>query len=172
MIKRILILLAVVVVLSGVLLVFSYDIVKIDWISFMEIQPSYKPMEQPLPVAANSIPVEGAAYVEGMGAPTNPIEADKVSLTRGAELFSLNCVICHGPQGKGDGVVGAALVNPPDNLTDAEFRALSDGAIFLFISNGVVINNQRRMPALNENLTVRERWDVVNYVRKVIQAQP
>jgi len=22
-----------------------------------------------------------------------------------------------------------------------------------------------RMPALNENLTVRERWDVVNYIR-------
>jgi hypothetical protein len=31
----------------------------------------------------------------------------------------------------------------------------------LTISNGL----EGRMPALNENLTVSERWDVVNYVR-------
>jgi mono/diheme cytochrome c family protein len=38
---------------------------------------------------------------------------------------------------------------------------LSDGAIFMTITNG----KEGRMPALNENLTVRERWDVVNFVR-------
>jgi mono/diheme cytochrome c family protein len=172
MIKRVLILLAVVAAVFGTLLLFTYDVIKIDWVSFMEIQPSYKPMEQPLPVAANSIPVEGAAFVEGMGAPVNPIPADQVSVARGAELFSLNCVICHGSQGKGDGVVGAALANPPADLTSERVKGLSDGAIFLTISNGVVIKDQRRMPALNENLTVRERWDVVNTIRKIIQAQP
>jgi mono/diheme cytochrome c family protein len=123
-------------------------------------------------VAAKSIPVEGAAFVEGMGAPTNPIEADDVSVARGAELYSLNCTICHGEQGKGDGVVGAALANPPADLTSDRVKGLSDGAIFLTISNGVVVKDQRRMPALNENLSVRERWDLVNYIRKTIQAQP
>jgi mono/diheme cytochrome c family protein len=172
MIKRILILLVVVATVSGILLIFSYDVVKIDWIGFMEIQPSYKPMEQPLPVAAKSIPVEGAAFVEGMGAPSNLIEADDVSVARGAELYSLNCTICHGEQGKGDGVVGAALANPPADLTSDRVKGLSDGAIFLTISNGVVVKDQRRMPALNENLSVRERWDLVNYIRKTIQAQP
>jgi mono/diheme cytochrome c family protein len=33
------------------------------------------------------------------------------------------------------------------------------------ISNGT----QAGMPPLNENLTVRERWDVVNYVRQLQQ---
>jgi mono/diheme cytochrome c family protein len=37
----------------------------------------------------------------------------------------------------------------------------SDGALFLTITNGVT----DRMPALNENLDVRERWDVVNFIR-------
>jgi mono/diheme cytochrome c family protein len=42
----------------------------------------------------------------------------------------------------------------------------SDGDMFMTISSGI----PDRMPALNENLTVRDRWDVVNYVRAVLQA--
>jgi hypothetical protein len=53
MIKRLLFLLGVVVLLGGVLVLFTYDLIKVDWISFMEIQPSFKPMEHPLPVAVD-----------------------------------------------------------------------------------------------------------------------
>jgi mono/diheme cytochrome c family protein len=168
MIKRVVVLLAVVGSLFGLVLLFSYDIIKVEWISFMEIQPSYKPMEQPLPVAARSIPVQGAAYVPGMGAPANPIPVDDVSVSNGSQLYSINCAQCHGASGKGDGVVGAALVNPPADLTSARVVGLSDGAIFVTISAGV----PGRMPNLNENLSVRQRWDVVNYLRAVIQTQP
>ena len=101
MIKRVLILLVVVGSLFGLLLLFSYDIIKIDWISFMEIQPSYKPMEDPLPVAADSIPVEGAAYIPGMGAPSNPIPVDDVSISNGWELYSINCVTAMGSRARG-----------------------------------------------------------------------
>jgi len=167
MIKRVVILLVVVGALGVGVLLFSYDIIPIDWISFMEIQPSYKPMENPLPVAADSIPVEGAAYIPGMGAPANPLPVDTTSVSNGGELFAINCVICHGAEGKGDGVVGAALVHPPTDLTSGAVRALSDGAIFLVISQGI----EGRMPNLNENLTVLERWEVVNYIRAVIQKQ-
>jgi mono/diheme cytochrome c family protein len=168
MIKRVSILLVVVGTLFAGLLLFSYDVIKVEWISFMEIQPSYKPMEDPLPVAARSIPVDGAAYVPGMGAPSNPIPAEDDSISNGSQLYSINCVQCHGETGKGDGVIGAALVNPPADLTSARVVGLSDGAIFVTISAGV----PGRMPNLNENLNVRQRWDVVNYIRAVIQNQP
>lgn len=161
MIKRLFTLLGVVVLLGGVLVLFTYDLIKIDWVSFMEIQPSYKPMRHPLPVAEGSIPVEGAAYVPGMGAPLNPVPSDQVSLARGAELFSINCVICHGKGGKGDGVMATFFKFKPADLTSAVVQSLSDGAIFMTISTGVT----GRMPPLNENLNVRERWDVVNFVR-------
>lgn len=161
MIKRLLVLGAVAAVLGGALLLFTFDVIKIDWLSFMEIQPSYKPMEAPLPVPPDSIPVEGAAYVPGMGAPVNPVPADDVSLARGAELFFINCSHCHGTGGKGDGTIGTFFQFKPADLTAPVVQNLSDGAIFLTISNGVA----GRMPALNENLTVRDRWDVVNHIR-------
>lgn len=162
LIDRLLLLGVVVGILVGGLLLFTYDIIKIDWISFMEIQPSYKPMENPLPVAASSIPVEGAAYVPGMGAPGNPVPADPVSLARGAQLYNINCSHCHGLAGHGDGPIATYLEKrKPANLTGVLVQNLSDGAIFLRISNGV----PGSMPALNENLSVRDRWDVVNYVR-------
>ncbi len=161
MIKRLVFLLVLAAVLGSILMLFTFDVIKLDWISFMEIQPSYKPMEDPLPVPANSIPIEGAAYIPGMGSPVNPVEADAVSIQRGAELFGLNCVICHGEEGMGDGVIGTFFTNKPANLTTSSVQALSDGSIFLVISNG----KEGRMPPLNENFSVRERWDLVNFVR-------
>ena len=161
MIKRLFLLLIVASLFSGILMLFTYDVIKLDWISFMEIQPSYKPMEDPLPVPVDSIPIEGAAYVPGMGSPVNPVQADEVSIKRGFELYRLNCVICHGKEGMGDGIIGTFFTNKPANLTDANIQSLADGAIFLVISNGV----EGRMPPLNENLYVRERWDLVNFIR-------
>lgn len=168
LLTRLILVILVVATLLGVVMLFTYDIIKLEWISFMEIQPSYEPMDNPLPVAANSIPFDGAAYVPGMGAPVNPIEADEVSVERGRVLFSVNCAMCHGATGEGNGIVGGALVNPPANLTSDVTQTKSDGTLFLTISNGVT----GRMPALNENLTVRDRWDLVNYIRTLEPSQP
>ena len=149
-------------VLLGIMLLFSYDIIKIDWVSFMEIQPAYKPMENPLPPPGHSIPIEGPIAIPGMGAPDNPTPADENSITRGKELFAINCQMCHGVTGQGNGPIAPFLVNfKPANLTSAVVQSKSDGSIFLTISNGL----EGRMPAWNENLTVSERWDVVNFVR-------
>jgi mono/diheme cytochrome c family protein len=166
--KRVLILFGVVAALITVLMLLSYDVIKIEWISFMEIQPAFKPMEQPLPVPAHSIPVEGAAYVPGLGSPENPIAVDDVSLARGKQLYEINCAQCHGFDGLGNGTIGAMLNFKPANLIGDKVKGLADGAIFLTISNGVA----GRMPALNENLYVRDRWDVVNYVRWLQQQPP
>ena len=159
--KRLLILFAVVLVLVGVVEIFAYDVIKIQWVSFMGIQPSYKPMRDPLPVPARSISIEGPAFIPNMGAPANPVPADQASLSRGAELFQINCSVCHGLGGKGDGTVASYLQNKPADLTSPAVQFLSDGAIFMTITNGM----PGYMPALNENLLVRERWDVVNFVR-------
>ena len=153
-------------VLIGILEIFAFDIIKIDWPSFMEISPARKQMKEPLLVPAQSIPVDGPAYIVNDGVPANPVPADATSLARGAELFNITCTPCHGKGGKGDGPVAAFLRNKkPIDLTGPVAQSLSDGAIFMVITNGT----PGGMPPLNENLLVRERWDVVNYVRQLQQ---
>lgn len=168
------------VVLAG-LMIFAFDVIKIDWVSFMEIQPSYGTQEQPRAVPARSIPVEGAAYIPGAGAPENPVPADETSISRGAQLFAIHCQMCHGEAGEGNGNVAAFLVKKkPANLGSEQVQSKSDGSLFLTISNGIYNSNNTlfpdvefsgQMPPLNENLTVRERWDVVNFIRTLKAAE-
>ena len=161
LIKQLIAVFAVLILVGGVLMAFSFDVVKIQWVSFMGLQPSYSNQEEPLPVPARSIPVEGAAYIPGMGAPANPVAADEASIARGAELYAINCQMCHGAKGDGKGQLAAFLANKPANLTLPVVQNKSDGALFLTITFGV----DGRMPPLNENLFVSERWDVVNFLR-------
>lgn len=163
MTKRLVLVLGVVLVPFILGLLFTYDVIKLEWISFMEIQSSYKSQEDPLPLPAGSVPVQGAAYVNGLGAPVNPVPADEVSLARGKQLYDRNCALCHGPEGNGKGQFAVYLVQRrPANLLQGNALNSSDGANFMVISNGVA----GAMPALKENLpTPRDRWDVVNYLR-------
>jgi len=160
-IRRIAMIFAAASVAFAVVLLFTFDIIKIDWPSFMEIQPSYRQMENPLPVPESSIPIEGPVAIPGMGAPENPLKADDASVARGAELYNINCKMCHGQTAEGNGPIAAFLANKPANLTSPVVQSKSDGSIFLTITNGVA----GKMPALNENFLVSERWDLVNYIR-------
>ena len=96
-----------------------------------------------------------------MGAPENPVPADDVSLQRGHTLFTINCIMCHGETGEGNGPIAALIANKPANLTSIITQSKVDGALFMTITNGV----EGRMPPMVENLTVRDRWDLVNYIR-------
>jgi mono/diheme cytochrome c family protein len=160
--KQLFVVLGTLGVLGGIMMLFTYDIIKIDWPVFMEIQPSFRKMEDPLPPPARSIPIEGAIVIPGMGAPENPVAADEASVTRGAQLYSIHCAVCHGTTGEGNGPVAPFLVSyKPANLISDIVQSKSDGSFFLTISEGL----EGRMPALNENLTVSERWDVINFLR-------
>ena len=145
----------------------AYDVIKIDFVSFMEIQPSFSAQEEPLPVPARSIPVEGPAFIPNMGAPNNPIQADDVSISRGETLFKINCVMCHGETGEGNGPISALIANKPANLTSIITQSKTDGALFLTITSGV----DGKMPPMVENLTIRDRWDVINYIRTLKPTQ-
>jgi len=181
LIKQLIGVFAVLGVVVGVLMIFTYDVIKIDWVSFMEIQPSYSNQEQPLAVPSQSIPVEGPAYIPGEGVPSNPVPSDEVSIARGAELYSIHCQMCHGDAGQGNGTISAFLVKKkPADLTSDLVQSKTDGSMFLTISNGIFNPNNSlfpdvefsgQMPPLNENLTVRERWDVVNFLRTLNATQ-
>jgi len=146
-------------------LLLTYETVKIDFPSFMEDQPSIRAQEGPrrLPpeesVPLYRPPLEGDKVLE------NPVPADAVSLQRGEILFSLHCAQCHGDKGLGDGPIvqfWGDKTNKPANLTDSRIASQPDGALYLTLTQGF-----GAMPALSENLTPRQRWDVINYVRSL-----
>ncbi len=167
------ILLSIAIALAAVATIVAfglYDVIKVEWVSFMEIQASYKPMEEPLPVASRSIPIEGvAAYVAGIdpSITKNPVPADKISVERGRLLYSVTCIQCHGEEYNGNGIVGIALVTHPADLTSAVVQSKLDVDLFNTISNGIIVKGQIHMPALNENLTFRDRWDLVNFIHSL-----
>jgi len=167
MIKKLILILGLVTVPLAIGLLFTYDVIKIDWISFMEIQSSYQPMEDPKPLPVRSIPIQGAAYIAELGVPINPVAPESDSLTRGKKLFDTSCALCHGGTGDGKGNFSGFLTKfPPVSLIDTTRQSLSDGAIFMTITDGI----EGKMPNLRENLPTAEmRWDVVNYVRLLQQ---
>jgi mono/diheme cytochrome c family protein len=92
----------------------------------------------------------------------NPIPSSQENLAAGEQLFSDNCVLCHGEKGAGDGPGAKTIKVKPANFTDSKVQAETDGALFWKMSNG-----RGPMPAWKDVLTDEERWKLVNYIRKL-----
>jgi mono/diheme cytochrome c family protein len=90
----------------------------------------------------------------------NPVSSDKNSTDLGKKIFTGKCLSCHGALGKGDGPMFKVLKKKPGDLTSAQVKAETDGALFWKITKG-----QTPMPSFAKNLTDKERWNVVNYIR-------
>lgn len=158
--KRGLLIIALVLAPFIVGLLFTFEVIKIDFPTDMADQVSVAYQEGP-----RRLPAEGAVPVQGLSVvpeefPVNPVPADEVSLQRGAILYGIHCQLCHGEQGHGDGPLAERFERTPENLTAPTITAEFDGAVYLTITQGF-----GQMPSLYENLTPRERWDVVNFVR-------
>ena len=91
----------------------------------------------------------------------NPVEANEASLEHGRLLFSSQCTMCHGAQGRGDGTLAGRLkLKMPDFGDSAHQRVRSDGELFYVLTNG-----HGRMPGEGERLPENSRWDLINFVR-------
>jgi mono/diheme cytochrome c family protein len=78
-----------------------------------------------------------------------------------ASIYKVQCSMCHGSKGKGDGPVAAMHTPRPSNFTDAKLmEKVSDDSLAKVISLG-----RNAMPAFKKMLTEEEIRDVVAYVR-------
>lgn len=90
-------------------------------------------------------------------------------LKRGEQRFNIHCAICHGGSGNGKGVTSKfgiltafnfQMPGSADPANAAAFRA--DGAIFDVITNGKGL-----MGGYGGNITLRDRWAIVAYIRSL-----
>ncbi len=100
---------------------------------------------------------------------TNPLPSSTSHLKAGETLFQqsakpLACAQCHGPQGDGNGVLGAALVPPPRNFTCGSMMDdISDGQLYWIIKNGSMGTGMMAFSGLSDD----EAWQLVHYIRSL-----
>ena len=98
---------------------------------------------------------------------TNPIAATSDSVTRGAALYSANCLACHGVTGEGDGPNAGGMAPPPADFTAPHAAAHSDAELYDWIRNG---KPGTAMPAF-ATLTDEEIWDLINAIQVEFQGK-
>ena len=144
------------------------------WDKDMVDQPSEKAQESIAPPGPGSVPVDGGETVplplndaendamkEAAAAIENPVPATAESIARGKYFYEINCLVCHGAEGLGDGPVGEKFVEKaPVDLNDAYTQDQADGQLFFTLTRG-----RAKMPFYRDALSPSERWDVVNYIK-------
>jgi mono/diheme cytochrome c family protein len=89
----------------------------------------------------------------------NPIKATQASIQNGKEIYEKKCALCHGIKGDGKGPNSAGFNPKPTNFRVSHGEKMTDGEHFWKITTG-----RGPMPSFEKDLTVEERWHVINYV--------
>ena len=145
------------------------------WSTDMMNQPSVKPQEGEMaPFPSRSVSVNGVATQatnrEESKSLENPVPVSEKSLRDGKVLFKIYCAACHGLTGKADSPVSAMVGAIP--LTDSYVQeTLTEGWLYGTITFGSYVMPAYGVPTAREDnrgsndLSVEERWHVVNYLR-------
>lgn len=96
----------------------------------------------------------------------NPMDVDMQMLERGQRQFNIYCAPCHSKVGDGRGIMIDYNYVPPASFHSERLRNVPDGHIFDVITNGL-----RNMPGYAHQITVRDRWAIVAYVRALQRSQ-
>jgi mono/diheme cytochrome c family protein len=136
------------------------------------VLPMGMAMQQPpdgtLPLSAISgQPLVTTGVAGGRWAERIPLRVDRPLIEEGRKRFDVLCATCHGVLGDGNSLVAdkMALRRPP-NLLDASIRSYVPGRVFQTIREGYGL-----MPSYAVQLSVRETWGVVAYVRALQLSQ-
>jgi mono/diheme cytochrome c family protein len=89
----------------------------------------------------------------------NPIKSTQVSIQKGKEIYEKKCALCHGVKGDGKDPAGSGLNPKPTNFKESHGEMMTDGEHFWKISTG-----RGPMPSYGKDLSVEERWHVINYI--------
>lgn len=98
-------------------------------------------------------------YANGL---VNPFKDNENATAEGKKIFNQICVICHGMQGKGNGAAGLTLNPKPANFLAITVVNETDGAIFWKLTEG-----KAPMASYKDLLNENQRWQLVNYIRKL-----
>ena len=95
----------------------------------------------------------------------NSVTPTPQSLAKAKELFSYDCVSCHGEKGNGKGDLAKDMgLNVPDFTDPATLKNIPDATLFSTIHDG-----KGPMPEEGDRAKTDEIWNLVLYVRSLSQ---
>jgi mono/diheme cytochrome c family protein len=141
--------------------------------------PRLQPPLKSVPVTGRSIAHTRDEYAT-LTAPDSVHAA--YSEARAAELYRINCAVCHGQSMTGDGAIVSFLKTgaKPPNLVAGAVDTASEGDVFGWVSFGGQAGfalamagreTSAIMPQFYQLLTEQERWSLVLYLKKTAADQ-
>lgn len=164
----------------------EYGLSRIRFFAYLRDAPSFDPYEAPRPAPAGAVafsspagevppPIEATepgltAFGEGPYG-TNPFPVDSAFQALGQKMYDRYCLVCHGEAGLG-GTTGTIVQKDPSeqkypplasDLTLPVTVDRSDGYLYgmIAVARGGI------MPSYGARTTHRERWAIVDYVRRL-----
>lgn len=83
--------------------------------------------------------------------------------------FQEECAVCHGPAGRGNGMLGPLVFPPAPDLTASRTQSLSDAELHHIISEGIRFT---AMPGMGGRDSEEEIWQLVSLVRQLPSLTP
>lgn len=98
----------------------------------------------------------------------NPIgEMTESDMKEAGRLFNINCAICHGEKGAGNGPISTSgKIGGIANLTLDSYVKMADGTMFHSLTYG-----KNNMGSYASQLSRQQRWMIVKYIR-TLQPKP
>ncbi len=96
-----------------------------------------------------------------------PLPVTKELLDRGEERYRVFCIVCHGPNGEGNGMVVRRGYTQPPSYFEQRLREAPVGHFYDVITNGF-----GRMNGYAAQIPVQDRWAITAYIRALQASNP
>ena len=97
------------------------------------------------------------------GKMANPVKVTAESMATGKKAFGIDCAMCHGKEGAGNGELAVDMkLKLKDYRDAAALKDMTDGEMYKIIMNG-----KGQMTGEEGRLKPEQVWSVVNYVRSL-----
>ena len=113
------------------------------------------PVESTINAAGNTVVSSFPDDIE-----KSPVPLTKELLDRGEQRYKVFCIVCHGPVGKGDGMIVRRGFSPPPTYHDDRLKNAPDGHFYDVITNG-----WGKMNGYASQIPPADRWAIVAYIR-------